>query len=683
MPHGVSGLRAPGLAYAANAGKLVLFGGKNWAGASGETWILDEDRSRWRPAQTAEHPPPRFWPAMAYGPLAGKIVMHGGSNGTQSFNDTWVFDPIGETWTKAATSEPPPSTSYWHDPAMTYEPASRRMLMIGPISSASTSARVWEYDPQEGEWSPGPPLPSAGFPYGASLASLGDGRVLAFGDGTWSGRGGDAWILNTANGSWTSAVRQHQPHGRPWPSLFYDKARGGVILHGGWPWCGGPMKDSWLYDPVQGEWTELESMPKTWGSESGLAAADTGGGRAFWFSEVEGTTLLFDTVADRWDLVALPEFPAPRNSPALAADPAAGQMVMLGGLSSSETWIYDVALDQWRTSHSKERPPEVWRAGLAPAGNGRFMMYGGEAASNWIVSRWNDTWIYDLASDSWTKALAGPDGPDLLLPVMAHVPPQAGVLLIGKRTWSPESTETWWFDPGLLEWRNLTTGPQPNITALEQLVYDPATETATLFSVRGDDLDIAVWRFDPATQRWTPFSRPGPAPAVGTQFAVSYDPCREVFVLFGGAQGYARASAETWLFNGRNGTWSLEDEESGPGGRAYHRMALDGKSGHILMFGGSAQGARYLERAPPQVWRYGAGGCGMPVPFRLRSSFPPNAGLVVSTLGVILVAAIVAVVLRLAMPSTGAGRRTQRRPRSASKPGVRQKADSPSSPSKK
>src|ERR1700755_3072494 len=55
----------------------------------------------------ASSPPARSYLAMTYDPASGKIIMFGGFDGAGYLNDTWVFDGI--TWTQAATDTPPPA----------------------------------------------------------------------------------------------------------------------------------------------------------------------------------------------------------------------------------------------------------------------------------------------------------------------------------------------------------------------------------------------------------------------------------------------------------------------------------------------------------------------------------------------------------------------------------------------
>ncbi len=52
----------------------------------------------WQQLTPAQSPPERYYPAMAYDPASGKVVLFGGFGGTSYLGDTWTFD--GTTWTQ-------------------------------------------------------------------------------------------------------------------------------------------------------------------------------------------------------------------------------------------------------------------------------------------------------------------------------------------------------------------------------------------------------------------------------------------------------------------------------------------------------------------------------------------------------------------------------------------------------
>src|SRR3954469_2788849 len=65
------------------------------------------DSASWVQISPATSPPARSYLAMTYDPASGKIIMFGGVDAAGYLNDTWAFD--GVTWTEVATDAPPPA----------------------------------------------------------------------------------------------------------------------------------------------------------------------------------------------------------------------------------------------------------------------------------------------------------------------------------------------------------------------------------------------------------------------------------------------------------------------------------------------------------------------------------------------------------------------------------------------
>ena len=62
--------------------------------------------STWKKLAPATSPSLRSDPAMAYDPVSKKIVLFGGFGASGDLNDTWTFD--GTTWTEVKTAVAPP-----------------------------------------------------------------------------------------------------------------------------------------------------------------------------------------------------------------------------------------------------------------------------------------------------------------------------------------------------------------------------------------------------------------------------------------------------------------------------------------------------------------------------------------------------------------------------------------------
>lgn len=75
--------------------RVVLFGGMadgNGTIPLDDTW--EWDGTDWIERTTAVRPPKRYWPAMAYDPTAGEIVLYGGRINPNRLYDTWRYAPV-------------------------------------------------------------------------------------------------------------------------------------------------------------------------------------------------------------------------------------------------------------------------------------------------------------------------------------------------------------------------------------------------------------------------------------------------------------------------------------------------------------------------------------------------------------------------------------------------------------
>ncbi len=85
--------------------EVVIFGG---VAADGklldDTWVYSPELGLQARALSGDRPSARKFAAMAYDPIIGKVVLHGGNDGTKTLNDTWTFD--GVTWQRLVETTP-------------------------------------------------------------------------------------------------------------------------------------------------------------------------------------------------------------------------------------------------------------------------------------------------------------------------------------------------------------------------------------------------------------------------------------------------------------------------------------------------------------------------------------------------------------------------------------------------
>ncbi len=215
--------QAPVPRYASSAAfdirqrRFVLFGGRTARAQSNDLWTWDG--VGWTERQPpAPQPSRRGWHAAAYDAHRGLFVVTAGSHGGDPVDDTWEWD--GTSW-RQGPKGPPARNSH----SMTYDPATRRILLLG----GSSKTDLWAYDGTWTELHPqGPsPLPRTG----PGFVSLMDGRCLLFGPGPGT------WLLEPATATqplrWTERHPAQEPEPSNWHGLVYDSHRRQVVHFGG------------------------------------------------------------------------------------------------------------------------------------------------------------------------------------------------------------------------------------------------------------------------------------------------------------------------------------------------------------------------------------------------------------------------------------------------------------------
>jgi cysteine-rich repeat protein len=152
--------RRPGLAYDANAKRVVMFGGMTCMDGNvgglcttstspafgnqtllGDTWTWDG--TNWTQVTTGTAPSAREGAAMAYDPLRKRTVLFGGSTGVFGviLGDTWEWD--GSTWTQLT---PPMSPGQRFLATMNYDPYRQRIVLAFGRGVGGDFDDAWEWD---------------------------------------------------------------------------------------------------------------------------------------------------------------------------------------------------------------------------------------------------------------------------------------------------------------------------------------------------------------------------------------------------------------------------------------------------------------------------------------------------------------------------------------------------------
>lgn len=249
---GVGGRFGHALAFHDGTAKgTLLFGG--WSGvALGDTWLWDGTgwnelcttctvaAAPFRPASRRSH-------GMAYHAGYGTVVF-GGTDGSTTFDDTWVWN--GVSWTQKCTAcvtgVTKPSARSGH--AMAYDAAHGKTVLFGGGSSSET----WLWDATTETWSPacttcqaGSTKPNARNDFGMAYDSR-RGKVVLVGGCCDAGaqRWNDTWEWDGS--TWKQVALLSD--GRDRMGLTFDGNRGRVVMYGGAKNFGGGLPEDVTFE---------------------------------------------------------------------------------------------------------------------------------------------------------------------------------------------------------------------------------------------------------------------------------------------------------------------------------------------------------------------------------------------------------------------------------------------------
>ena len=253
--------------------------------------------------------------------------------------------------------------------------------------------------------------------------------------------------------------------------------------------------------------------------------------------------------------------PSGRGEFAAGVDGVLGQMVVFGGDSGiaqncmpapvfeADTWIYDLACNSWKKLSVTGPSARTRTASAIDTAHHVLYLFGGRfrAGTSGAYTLYDETWAFDLTAWSWTKvATTGEKPPGLANATLTYHPTRNALLLFGGNS--------------------STSG----------LTFEPHAE---------------LWSLDLTTLAWSRLDRGSSKKPAPRQFhAAALDVTGDALVVHsgGGANAYQGPFiADVWRFDLATGQWSEPNVDGAwPENRIRHVMAADPARGRMLVFGG-------------------------------------------------------------------------------------------------
>ena len=299
----------------------------------------------------------------------------------------------------------------------------------------------------------------------------------------------------------------------------------------------------------------------------------------FFGSYVVGTsavseTWLYNANKNTWQKLTTTGEPAPRVRAAMAPV-GGGKVILYGGNAlvygvspvtlAKETWLFDLNTNTWTKLNTIGNPPALAGHGMCFSGGGdKAVLFGGVIVRSATLpgldsKRSNQTWIFDLSDNTWTKSSAVGPSARTQAPLLYMGGDKA--ILFGGYDGSLQLDDTWRFDRSKDKWvkRNPVAGVKPPARYNHAGAYledgkvvvfggradvlpDPNENTETV--IFGD-----TWIYDNGANAWTEDTgSPAPSARAGARMAETNLNNLKPAVLFGGLSDESTIYGDTWEF---------------------------------------------------------------------------------------------------------------------------------------
>ena len=253
---------------AAYADKVILFGGRSSTSSMilhNTTYAFNPASGSWDEISVSTAPSKRISFAMA-DDGTGDIVLFGGYDGVNVFDDTWIFS--GNDWSQVECST---------HPSMRMGTASAKLsadkiILFGGKKGAVSYSDTWIFNITASSWTLLNPPVSPSARANHAMAPAGEGKVLLYGGESGSYLK-DCWIYDGSSASWTEIdVSASNPGQRSGAAMVYDSGIERIILFGGEVETLGEYsynKALWMFNPVSAAWTQLSALNADSGKPEG------------------------------------------------------------------------------------------------------------------------------------------------------------------------------------------------------------------------------------------------------------------------------------------------------------------------------------------------------------------------------------------------------------------------------
>jgi N-acetylneuraminic acid mutarotase len=258
----------------------------------------------------------------------------------------------------------------------------------------------------------------------------------------------------------------------------------------------------------------------------------------------------------------------------------------------AETWVYDPLVDNWTNMSPLTQPVKRFSHSMVyDSSSDKVLLFGGyDGTDNISPFRIDDTWIYDLSTNTWTEKSPSTKPSARDTHAMAYNSLSDRVILFGG--YGDDSSlfgDTWVYDLFTNTWTNMSPLIQPSPRYSHSMVYHSLADKIILFGGTSDSSSSFgdTWAYDLSTNTWTSMN-PSTSPTARFQHSMVYDSKSDKVILFGGRdeETYSKVLDDTWVYDLISNNWIQLYPTTSPNARSEHRMVYEPVSDKVVLFGG-------------------------------------------------------------------------------------------------
>lgn len=303
---------------------------------------------------------------------------------------------------------------------------------------------------------------------------------------------------------------------------------------------------------VNGTWARMTPSAYPAARAYGRAATIFGSDNIVTFGGWDGMVHLDDTWTytlgnNTWTPLAPAERPLARDDFVMSPVHRTDKVVLFGGETytyENDTWIFNATQGQWYRHYPANSPSARVKSSSATVYNDdKMVIFGGWDGTSIL----NDTWVYDVSDNQWSKRSPPVSPPARDTATLAAVPGYDKMVLYGGKSGSFIFNDTWVYSFGDDRWTEMfpPTNPGPNYG--NTMVSFENRDEFMLFG--GVNLGNALWVYDLRDNRWTQ-QYPVTSPYARHDYMMASVYGTDNAVLFGGFGGMSGSYlSSTWAFN--------------------------------------------------------------------------------------------------------------------------------------